>query len=153
MQHRFTSENASYYAKLSHKATSARYVQPVEVDTQAEQADEFRRLRLSRVRAQLTQLDKMIAEETDAQKIDRLASAQSRLAEQERLLTGTPLPGSLRPGGRRSVARTSVPAAIVALHDPPADTPQVPPLVASELQPVVVQPQPDQPADHNPLTP
>jgi hypothetical protein len=39
----------------------------------------------------------MMMTEEDPAKIDRLASAQARLAEQERLLAGRPLPGSRRP--------------------------------------------------------
>ncbi len=34
-------------------------------------------------------------------KLDKLASAQARLAEQERLLAGRPLPGSRRPERER----------------------------------------------------
>lgn len=54
--------------------------------------------RLSRVRAQLDKLDEMIANETDAQTLDRLASAQARLSVQEFALSGRPMPGSRRPG-------------------------------------------------------
>jgi hypothetical protein len=50
-------------------------------------------------------LDKMIADEEDPQKLDRLASAQARLSEQERILDGRPLPGSRRP--REDRARVS----------------------------------------------
>ena len=35
----------------------------------------------------------------DGQRLNWLASAQERLAEQERLLSGRPLPGSMRPSG------------------------------------------------------
>ena len=60
--------------------------------------------RLLRVRRVLDSLDKALEdlsmkdpEEIDAAQIDRLASAQARLAEQERQLAGRPLPGSLKP--------------------------------------------------------
>lgn len=53
--------------------------------------------RLVRVRKQLARLDSMIEQETDPVRLDRLASAQSRLAIQEQNLAGRPLPGSLRP--------------------------------------------------------
>jgi hypothetical protein len=46
---------------------------------------------------QLDRIDGMIEKETDPMKLDRLASAQARLAEQERLLAGRPMPGSFRP--------------------------------------------------------
>jgi hypothetical protein len=49
------------------------------------------------VRKHLDRLDELMMTETDPQKLDRLASAQARLAEQERILDGRPLPGSLRP--------------------------------------------------------
>ncbi len=52
--------------------------------------------RLARVREQLDRVDCMMMKEKDPQKLDRLASAQARLAEQERILDGRPLPGSRR---------------------------------------------------------
>jgi hypothetical protein len=58
--------------------------------------------RLLRVREQLDRLDKLILAEKDPQRIDRLASAQARLAEQERILDGRPLPGSHRPRPERA---------------------------------------------------
>ena len=53
--------------------------------------------RLTRVRGQLDRLDKLMGEETDPQRLDRLASAQYRVSEQERILAGRPLPGSWKP--------------------------------------------------------
>lgn len=64
--------------------------------------DPFTRERLFAVRAQLKRLDVMMQTETDPQKLDRIASAQAKLAEQERQLAGRPLPGSLRPSNRPS---------------------------------------------------
>jgi hypothetical protein len=58
--------------------------------------------RLARVRRQLDRLDGLMAAEKDPQRIDRLASAQYRLAEQERILSGRPLPGSRRPARDRA---------------------------------------------------
>lgn len=68
--------------------------------------DDFNASRLVRVREQLEKLDAMIEKETDAQKLDRLASAQSRLSEQERILDGRPLPGSRRPSSERASRAT-----------------------------------------------
>jgi hypothetical protein len=62
-----------------------------------EALNDFNATRLLRVREQLTKLDAMIEAEKDAQKLDRLASASSKLSEQERILDGRPLPGSRRP--------------------------------------------------------
>ena len=58
------------------------------------------------MRSQLDDLDKLIASEIasaapDAQRLDRYASAQARLATQEQQLAGRPLPGSRRPGKER----------------------------------------------------
>jgi hypothetical protein len=70
------------------------------VAAQTTAADDFSSLRLVRVREELTRLDKLLKAETDPVKLDKLASALSRLAEQERQLAGRPLPGSLRPTGK-----------------------------------------------------
>ena len=59
--------------------------------------DDFCEKRIARVRKQLETIDAMIAKELDPQRLDRLASAQSRVSEQERILSGRPLPGSQRP--------------------------------------------------------
>lgn len=58
---------------------------------------EYSRETLARVRQQLDQLYKLWQGETDPGKLDRLASAQARLHEQERQLSNRPLPGTLRP--------------------------------------------------------
>jgi len=67
--------------------------------------EDFRIRRLVRVRKQLAKLDDMIEAESEPQKLDRLASAQARLAKQEQELAGRPLPGSRRPG-KEKPART-----------------------------------------------
>lgn len=58
--------------------------------------------RLSRVRVQLDLVDKRITEQANAKTVDGqvlnwLCAAQERLAEQERILAGRPLPGSRKP--------------------------------------------------------
>lgn len=63
----------------------------------AENATPHEKRRLLRVREQLDRLDQMMMTENDPQRLDRIASAQSKLAEQERILDGRPLPGSRRP--------------------------------------------------------
>lgn len=68
----------------------------------AKPSDSYVCARLSRVRAQLDALDRLLAAESaadkpDAQRLDRLASASARLSEQERQLDNRPLPGSRRP--------------------------------------------------------
>ena len=63
--------------------------------------EDYRLKRLARVRTQLEKLDDMFDQERDPQKLDRLASAQARLAKQEQELAGRPLPGSRRPARER----------------------------------------------------
>jgi hypothetical protein len=65
--------------------------------------------RLLRVRKQLSKLDRLIESENDPQKLDRLACAQARLSEQERILDNRPLPGSHRP---KSPAKAKTPGAL-----------------------------------------
>lgn len=78
-------------------------------------ADErYRITRLNRVRAQLDLIDKRIAEQAnkgviDGQTLNWLATAQARLSEQERILTGRALPGSLRPSAKNKPANTELP--------------------------------------------
>jgi hypothetical protein len=64
---------------------------------QPKPADDFCEKRIMRVRSQLERLDQMLVTEDNAQAIDRIASASARLSEQERILSGRPLPGSQRP--------------------------------------------------------
>jgi hypothetical protein len=59
--------------------------------------EDFALRRLARLRKQLDRLDAMVEGETDPQRLERLASAGFRLAEQERVLANRPLPGSRRP--------------------------------------------------------
>lgn len=83
-------------------AANRKEAAPVQTPVPTEQqAGDYLQDRLSRVRLQLDKIDKMMMTETDPQKLDRLASAQARLAEQERLLSGRPLPGSLKPSSRQ----------------------------------------------------
>jgi len=49
------------------------------------------------IRARLDKISGLMETETDPRNLDRLAAAWSKLAEQERILDGRPLPGSRRP--------------------------------------------------------
>lgn len=107
----FTAENAAEMAKRSWAPTSARHAADNPPDNNAGQdgalftqaAGQYAGERLMRVRRQLASLDKKIGElileasEENAGAIDRLCAAQAKLAEQERILAGRPLPGSHRP--------------------------------------------------------
>ena len=74
------------------------------------------RARLERVRLQLDRVDAMMLTEDDPQRLDRLASAQMRLSEQERILAGRPLPGSRKPAPDRADRRQG--RAIVIYDEP-----------------------------------
>jgi hypothetical protein len=107
----FTSQNAASMAAKAHEARRRNFLAAKEakkdrpqdeqrgaaIAVESANIDAFSRQRLMRVRKQLDRLDNMIEAETDPAKLDRLASAQARLAEQERQLAGRPLPGSFRP--------------------------------------------------------
>lgn len=99
----FTASNAGEMAKRGAIARVANKLRAVPIDQEPIQADEFRRMRLARVRAQLNTLDKLIADEMakdapDPAKLDRLASAAIRLNEQERQLSNRSLPPTLKAG-------------------------------------------------------
>lgn len=78
--------------------------------------DPFVNERLYRVRAQLDLIDKRIKEQCekatpDGQTLNWLCSAQARLSEQERMLAGRPVPGSLKPRQDRPTRTSYVDAA------------------------------------------
>ena len=126
--------------------------------------DDYTKLRLTCVRQQLGQVDKAILLESskdhpDGQRLNWLASAQERLAEQERQLAGRPLPGSFRPREDRSarsqspIYDNSPPVPVVHMQPAPVSAP-VPvsgPVLSSrsptkaDEQPVVQPPAPPPP--------
>ncbi len=65
----------------------------------AESVADYATLRLIRVRKQLDAVDDAIelAIGGDSKSLKELTDAQMRLAEQERILAGRPMPGSLKP--------------------------------------------------------
>lgn len=109
---KFTPEQAREAALKSHEAqrmrklalTLAQPADPAHDLAPKAKPDDYMLRRLTRVRGQLDRLDEMMRTEMDPQKLDRIASAQAKLAEQERQLAGRPLPGSLRPTGKQSAA-------------------------------------------------
>lgn len=117
----FTAANASQMAAKSHLA---RRTKTASAKLAAEDAVPLERLsaqklatgaadpyvagRLARVRKQLDRLDRLMCEEADPQRLDRLASAQYRLSEQERILAGRPLPGSIRRKQEPEARRQSI---------------------------------------------
>lgn len=106
-QFRFTRDNAKQFSAKANQARWSRAKQPKLPEAQAEQVpaspdDGYVQTTVSRTRRQLDRLFELMEEELDPQKLDRLASAIARLAEQERQLSGRPLPGSLRPKQKRT---------------------------------------------------
>ena len=104
---RFTSENARFFCEKSHAKRRANRPQPAPtLEPVAEQsAQDFADRRLSRVRAQLDELDDLMASlarrrRPDTKKLKELAEATARLQVQEQQLAGRPGPGTLRPGTR-----------------------------------------------------
>jgi hypothetical protein len=63
--------------------------------------DPFLAERRDVLRARMIRLENMLGTEDDPAKLDRLASALAKVAEQERILDGRPLPGSRRPAAER----------------------------------------------------
>jgi predicted S18 family serine protease len=70
--------------RLAEGDFAAQFPQPSGQDA----SNEFASRRLERVRAQLERLDDMMEKEKDANKLERLAAAAHRLAEQEAFLSG-----------------------------------------------------------------
>jgi hypothetical protein len=100
----FTSSNARQMADLGRANTKARAeaARTAIATLVADPSIEFESKLLARVRSQLELLNALLLTELsksrpDAQAIDRLAAAQSRLTEQERIGAGRPMPGSLKP--------------------------------------------------------
>jgi hypothetical protein len=94
-------EMAARSARVRRERKNAEHI--LAAFTQPEQvlAGDFPRQRLARVRVQLDRLDEMMMKEKDPQRLDRIASAQAKLAEQERILDGRPLPGSRKPAANK----------------------------------------------------
>ena len=108
---RFTAANARENAAKAHAARHQRLARgrlagegfsQIPQDGPHEAADDYVSRRLARVRVQFGLVDKAFETEAtkvtpDGQRLNWLAQAQERLAEQERILDGRPLPGSRRP--------------------------------------------------------
>lgn len=87
--------------------------------------ERYPRMRLAVVRAQIALIDAAIMAEAglnrpDGQRLNWLAAAQEKLAEQERLLAGRPLPGSRKPPIERGTPTRSRPDVIFTVPADPA---------------------------------
>lgn len=96
-------------------------------------ADAYAEEVLTRTRRQLDLVAERILEELERDKPDSrrlrdLSDAQRHLAEQERILSGRPLPGSRRPGPERPASQVSSrPVPRLAQPPTPPPEPQPPP--------------------------
>jgi hypothetical protein len=114
-----------------------------------EAATAYVNARLSRVREQLDLVDKRITEQAKAKTVDGqvlnwLCAAQERLAEQERILAGRPLPGSRRPAADRGSARAMIELSPLLADEQPAAPVQVQPAqAAAPAEPQRQPPAPD----------
>jgi hypothetical protein len=107
----FTKANA---AEMARRGNLARWSRPVLLPaapeipaTIADTAQDYRSVRLARIRSLLDRIDERLSKATDALDIDRLARASAVLSAQEFALAGRPLPGALRPSvaqARRALA-------------------------------------------------
>lgn len=116
---RFTAANARENAAKAHAARRQRLAsgklagetlpqtpQLAPLEPADERGDAYALRRLSRVRTQLDLIDQRINDiaskpSPDGQTLSWLCAAQERLSEQERVLAGRPLPGSIRPRAPR----------------------------------------------------
>lgn len=114
---KFTPENAREMAKRSwdaRRAALAAQIAALTPKTSPEpakaQCDPFLKQQTLALRARMKEIDKLLSleaasDDPDAAKMDRLASAWSKLAEQERISDGRPLPGSRKPANEPSTKR------------------------------------------------
>jgi hypothetical protein len=105
VKHLFTRQTAREAGRKGGKARAekaAREKAEAEQKAQAPtlEADRYVELRIASVRAQIAKLDLQILKTRDAQKLNWLASAQAKLAEQERILSMRPAPAPLKQGKR-----------------------------------------------------
>lgn len=122
MKPRITKENAAEMGRLGGLASWQKKVEAAARQMEARELEAlalskhktFEGRALARTRLQLDEVFKAFMAECakanpDAAKLDRLAAAQSRLAEQERVLDGRPMPGSLRPSAKSKPTNTELP--------------------------------------------
>ncbi len=111
----------SYFQELKRLRAELAAIKENQVLVAVEPTDLYTTRRLTRTRAQIDAILDMLESETDAQALDRLASALARLNEIERQLANRPLPGSFKPERAR-------PARPQAMPTPEAHTPAPAPL-------------------------
>lgn len=126
----FTPEKAREAAFKSHQPGSARFVHPIDPSTESQQAEDFRRERLSIARAEVVRLDKLVSAETDPKRLRDLYAALDSASERERRLSNRSLPPTIRAGSNKQRRQATGQASFhepEILPDPapnpPSDTP------------------------------
>lgn len=104
---RFTKESAAYYAKIANerrwererarKAREAERIAREGADPVLVPERIYQDKRIERVREHIKRLDRMLEDCIDPKEIKALADALAKFEEIERILSGRPMPGSLRP--------------------------------------------------------
>lgn len=105
---RFTPERAKA-VRLEAIARHHALLNPPPIQPATVPLDPFTEKQRDIIRARMERLTDKLDTEEDPSKLDRLAAAWSKLAEQERILDGRPLPGSRRPREERRAPRPSLP--------------------------------------------
>ena len=96
---------------------------PQATDSKPQFADDWQTRRLNRVREAIDRLDGELARARDPEVIDQLSRALKALSEQERILDGRPLPGSLRPKAQRRGSDELLPVPMDEHSEPPFSVP------------------------------
>jgi hypothetical protein len=105
---RLTSERVKAMWEVR-RAKASLKANPVIILQNQQPLDPFTAEQRDVIRSRMKRLTDKLDTEEDPSKLDRLAAAWSKLAEQERILDGRPLPGSRRPREERRSARPSLP--------------------------------------------
>jgi len=100
----FTTETAKIAADKSREARRLRAeAQANGFSVEPEPDRAYVSLRVKCVRRQIESVNRRIESESDPMRLDRLVNAVYRLTELERVLSGRPLPGQLKPVAQRQV--------------------------------------------------
>jgi len=78
------------------------------VDAQQGESGTFRASVHARIRKQIEMILEMLEEETRPQEVERLSRSLAALMEQDRIMSGIPLPGTLRPANQKSKKPSSI---------------------------------------------
>lgn len=114
-----TAENAKNLALLSaakRRENAAKFKEVLEInsgltafrDAQLEESTVFRTSVHARIRKQIESLLKMLEKASEPKEVEQLSRSLSTLMEQDRIMSGIPLPGTLRPSKEKPKRATEV---------------------------------------------